>query len=83
MSWSGYIPGHLLREMIESEEAWLFADIDKVQLQQEIESIIRRETYVSVYGGCCCTESELEYVVDAAEQIIKHIETLLTPKVTP
>lgn len=54
-------------------------EIDKAELQSRIEDIIKIETYVSNYGGCSCSYPELEDVDDAAREIVKLVEKLLTP----
>ena len=77
MSWSGYIPGHIVREMIEREERELFAEVDKSQLEEELVGIINEE--VIAYSDCGCG-SWLEYERDAAKRIIEKVQRILNPE---
>lgn len=80
MSWGGYIPGHLIREIIESEELALFAEVDKQKLVDKIVNIIDEE--VCIYGGGCCDSPYMEYQSDAAKAIIALVERILEGKET-
>jgi hypothetical protein len=80
MSWSGYIPGSLIREYIEREEARLFAENDENEVRARIENIIDSETYVLSYGGCGCVDTELQDVDGAAKVIYDYVKDLVTPK---
>lgn len=54
----------------------MFAEIDKPALQQKIADIITEECVA--YSDGCCGGAWIEFQNDAAREIVKLIESLLT-----